>query len=185
MDTRTIIRRGARRLLILFLVSVGVVFAGSEGAYIFQKEAFDRPPQVVELIIPAGTAENIAAGKAAPTFQEEMTFVLGDTLLVRNEDSVDHEFGPLWIPAGANASLVLDQADNFSYACSFRPSGYFGLEVKPPTTWQTRLTALFLAAPATALILFVYSLVIRPIQPEARPVSKVPGEPVPAKPIER
>jgi hypothetical protein len=165
MDTKLVIRRGARRLAILFAISLVLVFTGSEVAYIFQKEAYDRAPQVVELIIPAGTADLIANGKAVPTsIPEEMIFVVGDTLVVHNEDSADHVLGPVWVPAGTSASLVMEKASRFAYECSFQSSNYLGLDVRQPTTWGTRLTALALAAPATTVFLFVYSLVIFPIR---------------------
>ena len=37
-----------------------------------------------------------------------MSFVVGDTLVVKNEDSVEHQLGPLWIPAGSSASMPLN-----------------------------------------------------------------------------
>jgi hypothetical protein len=168
MDSRVVMRLGARRLVILFVVSLVLVFLGSEGAFIFQKEAYDRAPRVIELVIPAGTAEQIAAGKSVPSIPAEMVFVIGDTLVVHNQDSADHVLGPVWVPAGTSASLAMEKASKFAYDCSFQSSRYFGLEVKQPTTWRTRLTALALAAPATTVFLFVYSLVIFPIQPGKR-----------------
>ena len=168
-DSKVIMRLGARRLVILFVISVALVFLGSEGAYIFQKEAYDRAPRVVELVIPAGTAEQISAGKSVPSIPAEMVFVIGDTLVVHNEDSADHTLGPVWVPAGTSASLAMEKASKFAYDCSFQSSKYLGLEVKQPTTWQTRLTALALAAPATTVFIFVYSLVIWPLQPRKKP----------------
>jgi len=165
MDSRTVIRFGLRRLAILFLVSLILVWIGSELAFIVQKDPSDRAPQQVELVIPRGTAAKVAAGELVTGIPEEMTFVLGDTLLVRNEDDVDHQLGPLWIPSRASASLLMEVPERLAYTCSFQPSQYFGLVVKQPTTWITRLIAIGLAVPATTAILFLYSLVIRPIQP--------------------
>lgn len=162
-------RLGARRLAILFLASLVLVFLGSEGAFILQKETYDRAPKVIELVIPPGTADRIAAGQAVPSIPAEMVFVIGDTLVVHNRDSADHVLGPVWVPAGTSASLAMEKASKVVYDCSFRTSRYFGLEVKEPTTWRTRLTALVLAAPATTVFLFVYSLVIYPLQPRKKP----------------
>ena len=108
-----------------------------------------------------------------------MVFVLGDTLVVKNDDSVDHQLGPLWIPPKSNASLVLDTADRYAYSCSFQPSKYLGLNVKQATTWETRLVALGFAVPATTAFIFIYSLVLWPINTEqktAKPIGLEPGD---------
>lgn len=164
MDSRTTVRLGVRRILILFLISLGLAFAGSELAFYFQKEPSDRAPAEVELVIPAGTASRIAIGMPVPDIPEEMVFVLGDTLVVRNEDEVDHQLGPLWIPPHSTAKLTLEEAERYALSCSFQPTRYQGLTVKPPITWGTRLIALGLTVPATTMFLFVYSLLIWPIK---------------------
>lgn len=173
MHNRTAIRLGLRRLAILFLISLALVWIGSELAFIAQKDPSDRAPQQVELVIPRGTAARIAAGENVG-IPEEMIFVLGDTLVVRNEDDVDHQLGPMWIPSRASASLSMEVPERLAYTCSFQPSQYFGLVVKQPTTWITRLIAIGLAVPATTAVLFLYSLVIRPIQPAQAANGDVP-----------
>ncbi|MBE0411123.1 MAG: hypothetical protein IBX69_15485, partial [Anaerolineales bacterium] len=107
-----------------------------------------------------------AAGDPVPSIPDEMVFVVGDTLLVRNEDRVDHELGPLWVPAGSSASLVLEQPRKFRYACSFQNTKYLGIDVRQPTTWSTRITALAVASPATAIFIFIYSILVWPLKPE-------------------
>jgi hypothetical protein len=76
--------------------------------------------------------------------------------------------GPLWIPPHSKASLVLDAADRYAYSCSFQTSRYLGLNVKQPTTWQTRLLALGFTVPATTAFFFIYSLALWPINPETK-----------------
>jgi hypothetical protein len=173
MSNQIIFRLAMRRLAILFLISVAVVWAVSESAFMLQKEEFDRPAKVIELVIPDGTAERISAGQLVPSIPEEMVFVVGDTLVVHNQDLSDHQLGPLWVPAGTSASLNLNQESKLAYTCTFKPSRYLGLDVRKPTNLQTRITAVLLAAPATALFVFVYSLVLRPIKPKFPPVSSV------------
>ncbi len=165
------------RFLILLGVSVVLVWIGSEAAYLLQKDKSDRAPRQVELVIPAGTAQKVAAGEPVPSIPEEMTFVVGDVLLVKNEDTQAHQLGPMWVPANSSASLSLDQAANLAYQCSFQQSRYLGLNVRPPTTLGTRLQALFLAAPATASFLFIYSILVFPLQPkkDAGKTTATPG----------
>ena len=164
MINKNILRLGAKRLFILSAISLAAVWAVSEVAFAIQREKSDRPPEQVELVIPTGTSERVEAGEPAPSIPEEMVFVLGDTLLVTNQDAVDHQLGPVWVPSGSQASLVLEEPGKFAYSCSFQPTRYLGLDVRKPTTWGTRLTALGLATPALAFFLFVDSLILRPLE---------------------
>lgn len=168
MIKNTIVRRVLYRIVLLSVISLAFVWGISEIAFQFQKTDKDRPPQEVELVIPAGTAERIEKGEENPSIPTEMSFVVGDTLVVTNEDVVDHVMGPLWIPPGASASLKLEQANKFAYSCSFQPTQYFGVDVETPTTWKTRITAFSLAVPSTVGFLFVYSLILWPINPESK-----------------
>lgn len=171
MDARTALRLGAKRVLILFIISLVLVLAGSELAYKFVKDVGDRSPEVVELVIPPGTAARVEAGEPVPSIPEEMVFVAGDTLLVRNEDQVAHQLGPLWVPARTGASLVLGKPERMAYSCSFQPSKYLDLNVRPPITLATRIAALSLTVPPTTMFLFLYSIIIWPLRPrvEAKP----------------
>lgn len=164
MENSLLIRKGAIRFLIIFIVSMGIIWLFSEGTHLILREDYDRPAHIVELVVPLGAAERVAAGEPVPSIPDEMIFVVGDTLLVKNEDVVDHELGPLWVPAGSSASLVLEQPRKFMYACSFQNTNYLGIEVRKATTWTTRITALAVASPATAIFIFVYSILVWPLQ---------------------
>jgi hypothetical protein len=89
-----------------------------------------------------------------------MTFVIGDTLLVKNEDTEDHELGPLWIPAGSSASLFLDAAASYAYNCSFQPGQSFGLDVYEPVTLSTRLYGILFSGIPLGVMIALYALVI-------------------------
>ena len=160
---RKLVRLAAKRFVIIFAVSMVLVFVGNEVLYQMQKDEHDRLPQQVELVIPAGTAERVAQGESVPSLPEEMVFVEGDVLVVVNQDSESHQLGPLWVPSLSSASLNLDQPLQYGVQCSFQPSSYMGLDVRPRTTLGTRLQGLFLAAPATVIFLFLYSLLLYPL----------------------
>ena len=170
--TRSTLKKGLIRLLITFVVATTLVWIGSEVAFYFMRGSSDRLPEEIELVIPAGTADKVKLGEAVPVIPDEMTFVLGDTLVVKNQDVVDHQLGPLWIPPNTKASLVLDAAQRYAYACSFKTTRYLGLNVKQATTWQTRFVALGFSVPPTTMFFFVYSLVLWPINPD--PNNKAP-----------
>jgi len=123
----------------------------------------NREPQDVKLVIPAGTAERVARGEVPPTIPKDLTFVVGDVLVVVNQDNVDHQLGPLWIPPGTTASLPLDTEQQFAFQCSFQPTQYLGLDVREPVTFGTRLTGILFAGFPMGTLFAVYSiLVIKP-----------------------
>lgn len=156
------------RMLICILIGILLAAIGSEVAYRLQGENTSRAPQSIELVIPAGTAKKVAQGESIlPTSQ---AFVVGDTLLVRNQDSTTHNLGPLVIPAGSSASLKLEKAGNLDYTCSFQPTQYYGLDIQPALTLITRLEASLVAGIPLGILMGVYSLVLIPIMPKEKTV---------------
>ncbi len=151
-----------KRLLITFFAAFTLVLVISEVAHSINKEETDRIPEIIEFVIPAGTARNIEAGEQVEIIPNGLTFVIGDTLSIKNEDTVNHELGPLYIPIGSSASLVMEDANKYTLGCSFQTSKYFNFDVRSRTTLESRLTALLLATPPTTVFFFLYSLLIFP-----------------------
>lgn len=167
---KPVLQAAIRRGIIILAFSFVFVFAFSEIAYALTRSNVDRAPQEILLVIPAGTAEKVAAGDAEPSLPAEMTFVLGDTLVVQNDDNVDHQLGPLFIPSGSSANLPLQEAANYEYECSFQPSNFFGLDVRQQATFNFRFFAITYATPATAIFIYVYSLAVYPLKKEEKKV---------------
>ncbi len=165
MQRRDLYRPFLRRLLLVFILSLGFVALFNEGVFLLQKDKNDRAPEKIQLVIPAGTNERIAAGEEIPDIPSEMVFVLGDELEVVNQDNISHQLGPIWVPPGSTARLVLEKAEKLALSCSFQPGEYMGLDVRQPTTLSTRVTAVGLVTPATTALLFVYSLLVFPVKP--------------------
>ena len=151
------------RLGLILGLSIVFVAIFNEAVFLLQKDPHDRAPQTIELVIPKGTAARVEAGEDDPTIPEEMVFVLGDTLLVRNDDTTSHQLGPIWVPAGASASLAMGEPAKLAYSCSFSTTRYLNLDVRQPTTLGTRITALLLAAPTMAALIYIYSLLVFPL----------------------
>lgn len=152
------------RLLVVSAISLAAMLVVVEGAYLLQRDETDRAPKTVQLIVPAGASQRAANGEAVDVLPENIVFVIGDVLEVVNQDSTDHQLGPIWVPAGSTGSIVLEEANKFSYSCSFTASRYLGLDVKKPTTLKTRLTGLSISVPTTAAFLFIYSFLVFPIK---------------------
>jgi hypothetical protein len=150
-----------KRILLSFLLGMLVAAVSTELSYQVLKRE-NREPQQIELVIPAGTAQNVADGQSPPSIPPDMTFVVGDTLVVVNQDEVDHQLGPLWIPAGTSASLNLDAEENYIMECSFQPAKVFGMDVRQPVTTGTRITGVLFAGFPLGALFAVYSILLAP-----------------------
>ena len=156
-----------KRILISLLIGIAIGAALSEITYFFLRETA-RAPKAIVLTIPAGTAEQVARGEQPPTLPENMIFVVGDLLIVKNEDVVDHQIGPLWIPAGASAHLALTTEENLAYECSFQTSKYIGLDVREPVTFGTRLYGILFAGLPLGVLIAIYSFIM-PERKQSKP----------------
>lgn len=148
-----------KRIVISMLLGIILAAITTEVSYQVLKRE-NREPAHVELVIPAGTAASIEKGEAPPGIPEDMSFVVGDTFVVVNQDEVDHQLGPLWIPPGTSASLNLDTEENYALECSFQTTKIFGLDVREPVTLGTRLTGILFSGLPLGALFAVYSILI-------------------------
>jgi len=148
-----------KRILISLLIGLLAGAAISEIPFLFLRETARSPREIV-LVIPKGASKQVARGEQPPSIPENMTFVVGDTLVVKNEDDADHKLGPLWIPAHASAQLSLDRKENIAFECSFQPDNSMGLDIYEPVTLSTRLAGIFSTGISMAIFIALYSLAI-------------------------
>lgn len=149
--------QAVKRILLSFLIGLVLAVLITEIPFMFLRETA-RPPKEITLVIPQGTAEQVARGEQPPGIPANMTFVVGDTLIVQNQDAVDHQLGPLWIPASTSATLSLDQVESLAYECSFQPGKYLGLDVSEPLTLGTRVYGILYIALPLGVLLSLYSI---------------------------
>ena len=145
-----------RRILYGMLAGIVCGIGISETTYYFLRDGESRAPAVIEIAIPAGTAEHVQRGEPEPSLPASMTFVVGDNLVVYNQDSSTHQLGPLLIPAGTSASLKLDSEQDTAASCSFQPGKYFGLKVLPQLTLGTRVAGILQAGIPLGLLFVLY-----------------------------
>jgi hypothetical protein len=148
-----------KRFVISLAIGLLIGVAISEIPFLFLQETA-RPPQEIVLTIPLGTAEQVARGEQPPSIPSDMNFVVGDTLIVKNEDVVDHKLGPLWIPANSSAQLPLRQEENLAFECSFQPNKVFGLDVHEALTPYTRIYGIFYAGLPLGVLIALYSFIL-------------------------
>ncbi len=166
------------RFLICIAPGILIAIPLNEFAFFAQGKTTSRPSKKIYLTIPPGTAAEVAQGVSV--LPQNMVIVLGDTLVVQNQDSVAHTLGPLFIPPGSFASLKMKYVGTVSYVCSFQPTKYQGLEVQDALTMTTRVEGVFIAGIPLGILLALYSLILRPLkkklpasqQDNVQPISK-------------
>lgn len=160
-----------RRLLLSIGIALLLGVIVSEGSFYLQRTQMDRMPDQFDLVVPAGTADRIKAGLPVPSLPDNMTFVEGDVILVKNEDAVSHQLGPIWVPAGATGKLTLEKPNSYTLTCSFQPNQRLGLEVRPRLTGAIRFQGLLAVAAPTSVLVMLYLLVMKPL-PQNNPVER-------------
>ncbi|HLA06036.1 MAG TPA: hypothetical protein VJ022_01225 [Anaerolineales bacterium] len=148
-----------KRLGLSMLTGIALGVLISEVSFIFLRDTA-RTPKEILITIPTGTAEQVARGEQPPSIPADMVFVVGDTLIIQNDDEVDHKLGQLWIPANSSAQLSLSEVENVAFECSFQPGNYFGLDVREPLTFATRVYGILYAGIPLGILIAVYSFVI-------------------------
>ena len=148
-----------RRAILAGLIGLALGALIAEIPFLFLRETA-RAPRDVLLIIPMGTAEKVSRGEQPPSIPSTMKFVVGDTLVVKNEDSVDHQLGPLWIPANSSARLPLNQQESIAFECSFQANNTLGLDIYEPLTLSTRLLGISTTGLPMAVLFVLYTLIV-------------------------
>ena len=77
----------------------------------------DPPPQTVEIVVPAGTQERLFAGEEVVVMPARLELRVGDTLLIRNEDSVTQSVGPYLVQAGGEVRLTYGEPGTYEGYC--------------------------------------------------------------------
>jgi hypothetical protein len=148
-----------KRIFISMLIGLLIGVILSEVTFLFLGQTA-REPQTITVVVPAGTADLVARGEQPPSLPEDMTFVTGDTLVIDNRDSVDHQLGPLWIPAGTSGQLILGEPENLAMECSFQASKYIGLDIHDPLTLSTRISGILFSGLPMGILLAVYTAIL-------------------------
>jgi hypothetical protein len=133
------------------------------GAQLFAGDLGAQAPQRIELVVPRGTAARVAEGEDPPSIPSDLEFAVGDTLVVRNEDVVSHQLGPIWVPAGGTGRLTIRQAASYAYTCSFRRERTIDLRVRPQASIAAQSIAVAVAGLPIGILIGLYSLVLWPL----------------------
>ena len=64
-----------------------------------------RPAQTIEIVVPAGTQERLAAGEKVVVMPARLEFRVGDRISIRNDDLVAQSVGPYVVDPGEEMVL--------------------------------------------------------------------------------
>lgn len=83
--------------------------------------------------IPRGTYAARASGKHVDIFPQTIRLTLGlkDVLVLKNDDSVPHIFGPSLIMPNQSFRLPFETASTYSFECTAHPNGGLNVIVDP------------------------------------------------------
>jgi len=87
--------------------------------------------QTTTYVIPAGTSEQLAAGNEIIQFPTELTFTVGDTLVIDNQDDVVHAFGPFTILPHTTLTKRFETARVYKNTCTLHQDRQMTLTVNP------------------------------------------------------
>ena len=75
--------------------------------------------QTVTFLIPPGTQERLDAGEEAVDFPSEITINVGDTIVIENQDTVVHAFGPFTVLPKTTLTKRFETAKVYENTCTF------------------------------------------------------------------
>ena len=111
-------RRALRRVSALVFLVIGLSVAAYRGAVLREELR-----QYV-IVIPAGTAERLAAGDTtgAPPHSFELILGVRDVLVIQNEDSVWHQVGPYRVAPGHTLQQRFSRPGTIQATCTMTAS---------------------------------------------------------------
>jgi hypothetical protein len=120
--------------------------------------------RTVELVLPPGTAAQVAAGERPAVVPDRLVLRRGDTLAIRNEDTVPHRLGSTAVPPAQTVRVAVTPA-LFAVSgllCSFHPGGSVGVEpLARPGIERTVIPTLLAGVPLSIALVFSVAVASR------------------------
>lgn len=117
-------------------------------------EPANASDDIYELTIPAGTAAAVAAGQPAPFIPNSLELGRQSSLLIHNQDVVEHRVGTWTIPPGSDLAVEATESDG-QLSCTIHPQGVIGVRIdERPPFLMTVLSALGIGVPMGLIVGF-------------------------------
>lgn len=112
----------SRARFVALVVGVGLVAGALASIGLVVAVRPDEPePQVIEVVIPAGTGLLDAADE--PLLPSRLEVRVGDTLVIDNRDDRTHDVGPYVVAAGQRLEHRFTDVGVIEGECTIHPSG--------------------------------------------------------------
>ena len=133
MDSRAPSVAAARRApamvagLALVVLLVGLTGCSDRQAGVEWRES--GMPATYDYFIPAGTASRIAAGRTFDIVPQRLDVKVGETIRIRNQDTVGAEVGVFFVGPGETVSMKFTKRGVLRGKCTIHRSGEFMISV--------------------------------------------------------
>lgn len=89
----------------------------------------DDGPETIEVVVPLGAGEQLAAGEELELLPARLEVEVGDTLVIDNRDTADHQVGPYVVGAGERLEQTFTSEGRLEGVCTIHPSGEIAIIV--------------------------------------------------------
>lgn len=107
-------RRAGRALTAAVVILASGLAAVSCGG----DRARNTTPQVVEIVVPAGTQDKLDRGEIVDVMPAELHFRIGDILRIRNNDRAEQFVGPYLVQPGQQFELEFGATGRYGGLCN-------------------------------------------------------------------
>ena len=118
----------------VYLILITVLLLTTVGWFVV---AQPQEAKTITFVIPPGTAEQLEAGNEVIKFPNELTFTVGDTIVIDNQDDVVHAFGPFTILPHTTLTQRFSTAKIYQNSCTFHQNRQMTLMVNESSLWST------------------------------------------------
>lgn len=121
-----------RTRIVVLLLAAGVFAAAcsSDPSGALIEKADDSAPADYPFLIPAGTADRIAAGELIEILPAQLDVNVGEVIQIVNEDDEGHFVGIFFVGAGETVTQRFASPGEFIGNCTVHPSGQLTLTVR-------------------------------------------------------
>jgi plastocyanin len=86
-------------------------------------------PETIEVVVPLGAGEQLAAGEPLDLLPARLEVEVGDTLIIDNRDTADHQVGPYVVGAGERLEQTFTSEGRLEGVCTIHPSGEIAIVI--------------------------------------------------------
>lgn len=112
------VRRSRSPYVVMAWIVAIIGLPAAVGIWLVAGPAGDQPPpKTIEVVVPEGTQERLDAGEKVSIMPTRLEFRVGDTFLIRNEDTTTQVVGPYTVGAGEELRFTYGAPGDYSGFC--------------------------------------------------------------------